>query len=79
MNKKFNTWVVYFNPKDYPPNTFVVRRFENEIPTMDKFASKDKEECVKWLKKNAEKHEQGQPVKLMRDPKDIKEIVEIWV
>lgn len=64
-------WVVYDRPKDYP-NEFVARRFQNMMPTEEKYTAADLKSVREYLARKGLS-------RLDRMPGDDKVIVETWL
>lgn len=73
-----NIWVVYSNTTDYP-GQFVARRFENNTPTDDCYASKHLGEVQSWIQEQAAQRGVAGPIRMDRHPTDDPVILETWL
>lgn len=69
---------MYHNTLDFP-DQYVARRFELDNPSSDHFAHTDKKLVENWIYEEAEKFNQGKPVKVQRSPNDDPAILEVWL
>lgn len=68
----FNYWVVYENPTDFPPGTFVARKWKNYAPTLLFKKSMNYEDLRISLENDGFQS-------IGRHPQDDPAIMEVWI
>jgi len=74
----FNSWTVYFNPKDFPYQ-YVARRFKGTRPTREHYANEDIAKVREWIFERVRRKGQGEAWKIDPDVNDDPNIIEVWI
>jgi len=78
-NETLSLWTIYKDPLDYPPGTFVARRFELDRPTEDTYNSTHLEVVRQWCIEQALEHNHAYPFCMPPSEHDQPHIVETWL
>lgn len=78
-DKPLCLWTIYENPLDYPPGTYVARKFELDRPTEHTFCSTDLNSVREWVIEQCLKTNHCYPFRMERSEHDQPHIMETWL